>query len=295
MRHSPPRERKRRGYGLFVFAAAVYSAGVLAFSIWAYFQHRTNVLAQIDGALVDATYATEQILGKIFIQCAVETGKLQELGRAENKENLEQFAAACGFNSLGVATRNQNNVISLVTDPAPSYKTRFQPHEPINYAAIIHQLAQSKTGNLLVQNLHNPNQATLRVAVRYKALTESTGYALMVAQDMAYVNALMRPLAIRTVANGIFLHLMAFPLIVLYARARLKSAKKLSELNKRLQQDVAKRSDRESELEDAIHDLERFNALVIGREGRIIELKAEVNTLLVQMKREKRYNVDHAE
>ena len=46
---------------------------------------------------------------------------------------------------------------------------------------------------------------------------------------------------------------------------------------------------REAELEDAIRDLERFNAITLGREDRIIGLKAEVNTLLEQMKRKKRY------
>jgi hypothetical protein len=40
-----------------------------------------------------------------------------------------------------------------------------------------------------------------------------------------------------------------------------------------------------------MEDLERFNRLTMGREHRMIQLKREINTLLEEMGREKKYRV----
>jgi hypothetical protein len=47
-------------------------------------------------------------------------------------------------------------------------------------------------------------------------------------------------------------------------------------------------------LEDSKHqmdELERFNRLTINREEKMIELKVEINDLLEQMNREKKYKI----
>ncbi len=86
-----------------------------------------------------------------------------------------------------------------------------------------------------------------------------------------------------------FLLVMAIPLILLFHRARTYSIHQVEELNAELQRDYEKLKKHEDELEDAIADLERFNAVTTGREERIIELKTEVNTLLEELNRPKRY------
>ncbi len=89
--------------------------------------------------------------------------------------------------------------------------------------------------------------------------------------------------------ESVFMLAMAFVLIILYHRARAKSMHQVEDLNRKLKTDFQKLKEHESELEDAIHDLERFNALATGREQRILELKDEVNQLLQETNRPMRY------
>jgi len=58
---------------------------------------------------------------------------------------------------------------------------------------------------------------------------------------------------------------------------------------------MEKLAKQDAELKDAMDDLKRFNALAAGRETRIIELKTEVNALLAQQDKAKRYNVEYVE
>ena len=86
-----------------------------------------------------------------------------------------------------------------------------------------------------------------------------------------------------------FLALMSIPLMVLYHRARAHSQHEEQKLDAQLQRDNEKLKAHEKELEDAILDLQRFNEVATGRELRILELKNEVNSLLEEMNRPKRY------
>jgi flagellar basal body-associated protein FliL len=88
-----------------------------------------------------------------------------------------------------------------------------------------------------------------------------------------------------------FLLTMGFTLIMLYHRARRKCTRQQMELSAKLKNDYAKLKKQKSQLEDAVRDLERFNALVTGREERMLELKNEVNALLKEMGRPKRYHL----
>lgn len=91
-------------------------------------------------------------------------------------------------------------------------------------------------------------------------------------------------------AMGLILFALALPLIVFGTQICCCSSKKINELTDQMQRDVNKNGQREDELKEAIHDLQRFNAVAMNRENRIIELKDEVNKLLVRLNEEKRYN-----
>ena len=91
--------------------------------------------------------------------------------------------------------------------------------------------------------------------------------------------------------EGVFLLIMAFTLIFLHARAKNSSAKHERTMNIKLQREFEKLKEHEIELQDAIRDLERFNALTTNREERIVELKREVNRLLTEQERPLRYSV----
>ncbi len=286
---------KQKGYGPFALAATIYTAGVIAFSVWSYFQQRTNLLAQVDRSLVNATYATEQILGNIFIVCAVETETTCELGYVANQENLNHFANDCHFDILGAVGRKGAKIWELIAGGAENENGPAGSsclHDPLcpELSSLVRPVASFERKSVQMQTVRLGKCGELRIALRYHPISTDTGYFILVARNTHDVNDLIHALAIRTVGIGTFLLAMAFPLILLYNRARTKTARETAELNARLQQDVNKRKEREAELEDAIQDLERFNNVAVGRETRIIELKAEVNTLLKQMDLQKRYN-----
>lgn len=291
-------ESKQKGYGLFALTAAIYTAGVIAFSVWSFFQQRANILAQVDRSLVNATHATEQILGNIFIECTVETETIYELGYAANQENLNRFADDCHFDFLGAVGRKGAKVWWLIAGGEENENCPAIPaclHDPLcpELSSLVRTVASSEKESVRMQTVGRGEHGELRVATRYHPMSTDTGYVILVARSTRNVNDLIHTLAIRTMGIGTFLLAMAFPLIVLYNRTQAKSARETDKLNARLQQDVSKQKEREAELEDAICDLERFNNVAVGRETRIIELKAEVNTLLEQMNRQKRYTIDH--
>ena len=110
-------------------------------------------------------------------------------------------------------------------------------------------------------------------------------------QEGAANNAFVKKLMLRNTAESVFLLLMAVPLVFLYNRGRHAVAKDLEQLNDLLQKELELQKIREEELKDAIRDLERFNAVSVGRESRIIELKTEVNNLLVDLNRNDLYKI----
>ncbi len=56
-------------------------------------------------------------------------------------------------------------------------------------------------------------------------------------------------------------------------------------------EDITERKQAEKELKDRMDDLERFSRLTINREEKMIQLKEEINTLLEQTDREKKYKI----
>ncbi len=297
---SVPPVTKRKYYVPFVLAAVIYTAGVVAFSFWSYRQQRNHLLAEDDQALINATHATEQILGSLFIACAVETETPYKIGYAENQANLNRFANDCQFDLLGALGHKGSKIWTLIAGGKPN-----KIHSPdasglhdllhTNLSATVKALSDSEDRPVQMQTLEIGEYGQLRIAIRYHTIGAGTGYAVLVAHSTRDMAQHMDALVLRTVAIALFLHIMAFPLIVLFNRAHAKTTKETEAHNIELQQDVIRQKTREAELEDAILDLERFNAVALGRENRIIELKGEVNTLLEQGNRQKRYTVDHVD
>jgi hypothetical protein len=261
---------------------------------------RTNLLAQIDQSLIHATYAAEQILGTIFIECAVATGNPFEVGLAANRKSLNQFARDCRFDLIGAVACKEGRLWRVID--GSSHQSRIPPDSAHadellqqGLTPLVLPLVANGRDAIRLQTLALDSRGEFRVALRYHPVTDETGYALVVAQSTEQLSSLLKALAIRAVGIGLFLYAMAFPLILLYNLARTRAQRETAALHERLQQDFSKLKERESDLEDAIHDLERFNAVAIGRESRIIELKAEVNTLLAKMDQQKRYNIDNTE
>ncbi|MFC1887147.1 hypothetical protein ACFLZM_08870, partial [Thermodesulfobacteriota bacterium] len=55
--------------------------------------------------------------------------------------------------------------------------------------------------------------------------------------------------------------------------------------------DLTERKQAEEKLQRNLEELERFNLLAIGREEKMIELKEEINELMQQAGKEKKYKI----
>jgi hypothetical protein len=55
--------------------------------------------------------------------------------------------------------------------------------------------------------------------------------------------------------------------------------------------DITERKQAERELQERMEELEQFSHLTINREEMMIQLKQEINTLLEQTGREKKYKI----
>lgn len=281
--------------GSFILAALIYTAGVLVFSVGSFLQQRAYVLEQIDLSLLNATHATEQILGHTFLAQATQTGESYALGYAANEEALNRFSRNGQFDLVGAIAHQGPQTWRLIVGGARPGKCLQESCKIVLNSAganALHVLSDPAAEQTFVQSVQTQMHGELRVVIRYQTTGPARGYALVVARDTTQANRFVRTLAIQATATGLFLLLMAFPLIFLYNRSQRKSAQKLTTLNAQLKFDFSKQKEREAELEEAIHDLERFNALSVGREMRMIELKVEINTLLEEMHRTQKYKID---
>ena len=59
--------------------------------------------------------------------------------------------------------------------------------------------------------------------------------------------------------------------------------------NQQLESEITERKQAEEELQETLAEIEQFNKLMIGREGRVIEMKKEVNALLAELGRQPQY------
>ncbi|VGO17662.1 hypothetical protein PDESU_06263 [Pontiella desulfatans] len=296
MNEKPVKRRLKR----FAFSATAYVAGVVAFSTWSYVENRETLLRDIDENLANGAFAIREILGNDYTQSLELVGSPDSAAYRALQKQLGRFANNGGFNVVGAVVRKSPGSYSLIAgtaDKEPGLDaTKAVDAVPHNIRELVLDLATaSDEHGLTLLTTDHSRYGRLRIAAFYKGTTNGTGIAYMVARKVDHANSMLREQAIRKAASGLFLLLMAVPLVLLYNQAQLRASKELAVLNSQLKQDVEGRKERESELQDAIHDLERFNAVTAGRENRIIELKAEVNELLQQVNRPQRYNIDKAD
>lgn len=290
--------KPRKGdYSAFALAAIVYGIGVAAFCCWLYLSQRAVMLSHFDQNMHSAIYTAREILGTGNGRDLIREGRTDLPLYLQYQLRLDRYAGQCGFTALGIAIREGDRIQYIISskglsDAEPS--AAVQHGEPVAeaLAATIRNLA-AKGGTNLVEFTHaSPFFGDLRVALLYEPLTGESGFVFIAAKETVSIRRPLRTLALHMAVAILFLLSMAVPLVVFFSRAQRNAALKLAELNSRLQADVTLQKNREAEMKDAIRDLERFNALTVERENRIIDLKAEVNELLQQTNRAKRYNIE---
>ncbi|MDF7826569.1 hypothetical protein P4B35_21235 [Pontiellaceae bacterium B12227] len=290
---SPENSTIRNQYGSFLLAATAYIAGILLFLFWSYSANRSALIQHTDKSLEDAAFAIQEIL------TIDSTTNLTVIERSQQHDKLVRMAEHSDFSTIGAVEIEKDLVTTLITSSSPNTIRANQLNEgmplPSNLQKKLIKLGNAAQSGTTMFTVKSPADSTLRYAILYKAKGPEHGTAFLVAQEDRILRTQLAHQVLRLSIAGIGMLLLAIPLILLFSRTRKKAAAELSDMNIRLQHDVELQKTRETELKDAISDLERFNAVTAGRESRIIELKAEINALLAQMNRDKRYNIEHTD
>lgn len=279
-------------FGSFILAVTAYITGVLLFSFWSYFSHQNIRIDQMDETLLDATFSVKELLGTDGI-ATLPNGSAPGFGKQQGLTRLARHGA---FSSVAVISIDEKKITPLIvglnSSPAPTaVDTNRYPIPPDVEMALL-RLATAGTDDVNLFTTTHPEEEDIRYAIRFKAEHKGCGIAFLVAQERTMLKEELADQAWHLFAAGLGMLFLATPLISLFNRTRKKAEEELSSMNISLHHDIDQQQSREEELKDAISDLERFNAVSAGRESRIIELKAEVNELLQQLKREKCYNID---
>ncbi|MDF7799948.1 hypothetical protein P4C99_10765 [Pontiellaceae bacterium B1224] len=288
------KNNSRPKFSGIILAAGAYVTGVLLFSFWSHSAHQNTLLSQMDETLLNAAFSMQEIIGPDVVEGLL-TSSLETI--SEKQRSLTRLARHGSFSTVSIVTVRDGKIIPLISGSlSEEMMTADAMSAPIFFPpGVKHELLTLATAGLDDSSLlttTRPGDEKVRYAIRFHAEHPDSGVAFLVAQERRVIARALADQTLRLSAAGLGMLFLAIPLISLFSRTQKKTAEELSSMNARLQHDVELQQSREEELKDAISDLERFNAVSSGRETRIIELKAEVNELLLQLKRDKRYNID---
>jgi hypothetical protein len=293
--NNQPQHDKKRAYQLFGLVVVIYLLCVIGYSIWSYHQHKSVMLAHTDAQLRNGTFALDVALGKSYLSRARSADAIPAAEHRALCEQMNGLAAECRFDALGAAVIHTGGIHSVMTgireeagippDSIPYWK----PVSP-ELLPVIRKAARSQSEEPIICPVPYGEAGTFRAAILYRKTDPKTGYCIFTARNLDYIATMLKLQLLRAIAKGLFFLLMAYPLMLLYSTAQQKSFRAVAVLNDQLLNDVKKREKHEEDLQDAIKDLERFNAVAGGREDRIIELKGEVNELLAELDRPVRYH-----
>lgn len=286
----------KSGYGTFIVAAAAYIVGVLLFAFWSYNAHRTALYGYIDKSLMNAAFTTEEITEEALLKEIDENGADKNPAFIQTKGQLNRIARHGNFSAVAAGIVHQHDIAILISgtnsnDIKNQSIGEHIPMAPGLKGEILRMASGGQHDAALITAAH-PSYGAERYAIIFKAINAYSGYVYIAEQERGHTQKQLADQMLRSAAAALGMVVMAIPLITLFSRTQRSVAKNLSQMNSRLQNDMESQKSRESELKEAISDLERFNAVSAGRETRIIELKAEVNNLLEQMGKSKRYNID---
>lgn len=289
-------DKVKSGYGNFVLAAAAYIIGVLVFSFWSYHAHRSALYDYIDKSLMNAALTIEEIVDQALLKNIEQNGSSIDPAFSKTKGQLNRIARQGNFCAVAAGVVHHEHITILISgsESPDMLDQSLNENLPISpdLEAQIHRMASGGVHDAALFTAVHPAHGAERHAMIFKAIDAHSGYVYIAEQQNGQIKQQLAGQMLRTAAAAFGMLVLAIPLIALFSRTQRSVAKNLSQMNSRLQHDVDNQKSREAELKEAISDLERFNAVSAGRESRIIELKAEVNDLLEQMDRNKRYNID---
>ncbi len=281
-------------YGTFAFAAGVYVAGVLLVSIWSYASHRSELLSSVDQSLLNAAFSNREVNRQTVLECMKTHNGEEQNCEPKLEKSLQRLARHGRFSGIGAALIHDGHTDLVLARPLqqPAELDLAQPDLQNRLKQALLDRSYEGDDDALIFTLKSRTSGYIRVGAIIDTEQPGEGSAYVAVLHSSIIQKELTNQMLRFAAVGLTVLVLAIPLILLYSRAQKDMSRSLSYANEQLQRDNAEQKTREKELKEAIGELERFSAVTTGRELRIIELKSEVNTLLEELNRAKRYNID---
>jgi|GEM_PF-6097144 len=287
-------KEKRQPQTAFVVAILIYALGIFLFSSWSYRRQAAFLQTRFDDNVANATYACREIIGTGRARQHIHNGETNAPVYLQHQERFDRFSEKSGLELLAVATSSPSNAYYLIaSEPGKSIKTiQYGMPLPDYLIKIMGDPGDTNAAPGGSASVAYCDQGNRRMALLRIQDDTEPDFLFVAAANYAALDSHLSRLAAKKTMEATFLLLMAIPLILFHNKTQHQVRQQLETLNEQLKKEIQNQADREDELRDAIVDLERFNALSVGRESRIIELKGEINELLEKLGEKKRYNID---
>lgn len=289
----------QKHYKSFRHTVAFCVIGLLAISAISYYVANQMLLKNRDHALENAVFAIQEIIVDDHAAARVLSGSTNAPAYLSYKEKLSRFLSQSREISIaGVALyKSGNEVIFLAAETnAPGYMLAENLRAALEALPAEEQQQPRKEPASGTQpgifHLDFSTAGKMHAAVSFVHMESGNTLIYYAGQPAEAFQSRQYAYLLLESAHALFSIIAIVLSIVFYTEATKAKHEGLNARNKELQEELHLLQAKEKKLRDIIRDNERFNTLTLRREERVIQLKAEVNQLLAQMQREKRYNVD---
>jgi len=266
-----------------MLAAVLYIAGVGLFSTWSYRMHRNKLRNHCDNAQITSAHAVREILGNNADDCIAILSNTNSQTYANRKEQLNRYA--CQANLAAIVAIAEHNGTTHILSTGTT-------HSLISPSSLLDERKEKTAQGLILKSITHPDTGHIRIAATQESGTNNSSLICAIAFEQKSTETELMHIAMEKILSGLVLLALAVLVVMLGKSAEHQISSEAVELNVRLKQDAELQKQHEKELKEAIQDLKRFNTAAVGRESRIIELKTEINNLLEEQNREKRYSVE---
>lgn len=283
----------------FRLTVAICVLGILTISGLSYYIGSRTLHKNLERELENAVFAIQEISNDDNAAARVLTGSTNAPAYLVYKEKLTRFLSQRSeISTVGIALYDNNGgklfLVAGTNSPAHDLP------EHLRSALLSHPAAEQKEpisypdgdGAALISHLHLPDGTKVHAAAAVARIEAGSTLLYYAGQLSASLKSKQYALLLLEASKALFYIAAIMLSIVFYASATKEKLRELNACNRELEEELQHLREKEKKLREIIRDNDRFNALTLRREERIILLKSEVNQLLAQMQREKRYNVD---
>lgn len=288
-----------RHYKPFRLTVALCAAGILTISGLSCYIENQTLHKNAEHALEDAVFAIQEIVIDDDAAVRVLSGATNAPAYLFYKEKLTRFLSQSrkiSFAGMIMQTSSGDTGFLAAGPNAPDHK--IGEHIRAALLSLPEAEEQKNLGDpdgntyTVTHHLHLPDAGSFHAATSLTRTEAGDVLVYYAGQELDSLRSQQFAILSIEGIKGIFCIIAVFLSVFIYSAGTKETLYELNIRNRQLEEDLQLMKNTEKKLREVIRDNERFNSLTLGREERIIQLKSEVNQLLSQMQREKRYNVN---